>query len=56
MFFRLRELSTSPGEDDERQAIADAAETLFAIKREILGFPGLEFIDQKEAQAEPEPD
>ena len=56
MFFRVRELSTSPGGHDERQAIADAANTLLMIKREILGFPGLEFIDQKEARAESGPD
>jgi hypothetical protein len=56
MFFRLQELSTGSDGNDERQAIADAAETLFVIKRDILGFPGLEFIDQKQAQAEREPD
>jgi hypothetical protein len=56
MFFRLRELSTSSDGLDERQAIAQAASTLLTIKREILGFPGLEFIDQKEARAGSEPD
>ena len=55
MFFRLRELSSSPDGHDERRAIADAAYSLLVIKREILGFPGLEFIDQREVRAESEP-
>jgi hypothetical protein len=55
IFFCLRELSTSSGAHDERQAIAEAAHTLFVIKSEILGFPGLEFILQREVRAESEP-
>ena len=55
MFFRLRELSTKSDGHDELGAIADAAETLLVIKREILGFPGREFINQKGNRAEIEP-
>jgi hypothetical protein len=56
MFSRQRELSIIPDGHDEKLAIADAAASLLVIKREILGFPGLEFIDQKEVQADSEPD
>ena len=56
MFSRLQELSTSSDGHEEQKAIADAAETLLVIKREILGFPGLDSMDQKEARAEREPD
>jgi hypothetical protein len=56
MLFRLQELSTSSDGHDERQAIAEAANTLLTIKREILGFPGLTFSDPKEAQAGTEPE
>ena len=54
MFFRLRELSVSPDEHDERRAIAEAAHTLLVIKSEILGFPGLEFMVQRGVRAESE--
>ena len=54
IFFRLRELSASPDGHDERRAIAEAAHTLLVIKSEILGFPGLEFMVQREVRAESE--
>ena len=56
MFFRFQELTTNPDGHVERHALAEAANSLLVVKREILGFPGLEFIDQKEVQADSEPD
>jgi hypothetical protein len=39
LFLRLQGLAGSPEEDAERQAIADARETLRIIQRDKLGFP-----------------
>jgi hypothetical protein len=55
VFFGQHELSTNSDGHDEQKANADAAETLLVIKREMLGFPGLEFIDHKEDPAKTEP-
>ena len=42
LFLRLQALAGSAQGDPERQAISDAIETLRAIQREKLGYPGLE--------------
>jgi hypothetical protein len=56
MSYRLRALSSSSDGHVERRAIADAANNLLMIKKEILGVPGLEFTDRKEDRAKTEPD
>lgn len=52
IFSRLEVLSESPDGHDERQAIKDAANALYTIKRDILKFPGLDFDQSKAAQEE----
>jgi hypothetical protein len=47
MFYRYQELSTSSDGHDERHALAEAAISLLVVQKEILGFPRIEFIDQK---------
>ena len=42
MFLRVQALCTSPDGHDERQALEDAAHGLLTLKRDILGFPGLD--------------
>jgi hypothetical protein len=39
LFLRLQALAGNPGADAERQAIADARETLRIIQKEKLGYP-----------------
>jgi hypothetical protein len=44
MSCRLQTLSSSPNGQDERQAIADAANALLMLKRDILQCPELDLI------------
>jgi hypothetical protein len=50
IFVRFQALSLSPSGEDERQAIVDAVNDLYAIKRDMLKFPGLDFDQSKAIQ------
>ena len=50
IFFRWQTMPARPVGHEERQAIADATNALFTIKRDILKFPGHDFKAPKEAE------
>jgi len=56
MFYRYQELSFSSDGHDERHALAEAATSLLVVEKEILGFPGLEFINHDGARGASEPE
>ena len=50
IFFRWQTMPAGPDGQEERQAIADATNALFAIKRDILKFPVHDFKASNEAE------